>query len=111
MLIKVSELRGAALHWTVAKCEGFTKHAAASLVIMEAYSPSTNWAQGGPILDREEITIDYRDNETLAHKWSDELNDFIKAHAGKKQGLLAAMRCYVASKIGDTIEIPNELLD
>jgi hypothetical protein len=109
MLIKTSNLEGAALDWAVAGCEKFKPHAAASLVIMGEYSPSTNWAQGGPIIEREllEIMYDFGDKSWYATK---HLPDEMVMCYGLTP-LIAAMRCYVASKIGDTIEIPNELLD
>jgi hypothetical protein len=55
MPMKTSELTGAALDWAVAKCEGVlmrwerSTHDEAPL----EYSPSTDWAQGGPIIERE----------------------------------------------------------
>ena len=48
MKIKTAELEGAALDWAVAQYEGYKPHAAASLTIMGAYSPSTKWAHGRP---------------------------------------------------------------
>lgn len=127
--MKISELISPALDWAVAKCEGRLSHDwtystqyghtgvsvalyCSSLAKAHAarFSPSEDWFSGGPIIDREEITIDYRDNETQARKWSNEKNHFIVAYAGKKQGLLAAMRCFVASRLGEEIEIPEELL-
>jgi hypothetical protein len=64
---------------------------------------STDWAQGGPIIDREIISIVEGPNGT----WE----------AGKRPGrfyggptaLISAMRCFVASKLGDTVDIPDDL--
>jgi hypothetical protein len=135
MRIKTSELAGAALDWAVATCEGRTirrdpmgfgvhsseggywiwedQGVAHSTTVYSkigrAYSPSTDWAQGGPILDREEITIDYRDGETQARKWDDTTQEFLSARAARRQGLIAGMRCHVASKLGAEIEVPDEL--
>ena len=117
MKIKTAELDGAALNWAVAVCHYSTN----DLQVMSGniwygrstsgficYRPSDKWEHGGPIIDREEITIDYRDNETRASIWDGE--DFIDARAGKRQGLIAAMRCYVTAKLGDVVEIPDQLL-
>lgn len=51
MKLKTSELTGAALDWAVAKCEG----AVGMNDRLAWYTPSTNWAQGGPIIEREKI--------------------------------------------------------
>ena len=76
------------------------------------FAPSTNWSQGGPIIEREKIELippkDEDDNEWMAvwYKCED-------AEAGIQVGtspIIAAMRCYVASKLGDEVDIPEELL-
>ena len=99
--MKTSELTGAALDWAVAKC-GFVQGTARSLIASEKRY-STDWAQGGPIIEREMIQI----KENGYGYW------FAKIGKGKfmrgPTPLIAAMRCYVASKLGDEIEIPTEL--
>jgi len=117
MKIKSSELTGPALDWAVAKCEG------ASLDTLESYidgmreaddgNYSTDWAQGGPIIEREKITLkcEASAGEELwfAEKWP----DYSKPSSGWGRGfspLIAAMRCYVDSKIGDEVDIPDELM-
>lgn len=105
MRIKTSELTGAALDWAVAKCEGATwavwrfkeQHNDGDM----AYS--TDWAQGGPIIEREELSSlkCYNHNE-----WGC-LNGEVFCEGPTP--LIAAMRCYVASKLGDDIDIPEEL--
>ena len=114
--MKTNELTGAALDWAVAKCEGIGEVDKFGGVWVlrpnephfnEAYTPSTNWAQGGPIIEREKIRLDttwnYEDGQ-----WSARMDSV----GGWWQGdtpLIAAMRCYVASKLGDNINIPEEL--
>lgn len=109
-VVEVSELSGAALDWAVAKCEGFLCDYTynGSLV---AYS--TDWAQGGPIIERESIAVDYSDGqatEKCSPYWcaSSYYSDTLPHSA--ETPLVAAMRCYVASKLGETVEIPNELV-
>ena len=68
--------------------------------------PQANWAQGGPIIERERITIDPFDDFP---NWC----ATIPGHQYRVYGhtpLIAAMRCYVASKLGDEVDIPKELL-
>lgn len=63
-----------------------------------------NWSQGGPIIERERILIEpHSGNQWCAtYKCPDAIYD---GHTP----LIAAMRAYVASKLGDEIEIPEEL--
>jgi len=62
------------------------------------YAPSSNWAQGGPIIDRERIEL--MDDAPIG--WSAAMKP------GYGQGscaLEAAMRAYVNSKFGDDVEL------
>ena len=116
MKIKTSELTGAALDWAVAKCLGnvrlqYDSHE--GLIISNIlgwipYRPSVAWVQGGPIIEREEIQT-YVAN-AVDGKWCDSRQNFIEARDSKRQGLIAAMRCYVASQLGYEIDVPEELL-
>lgn len=104
--MKTSELTGAALDWAVARCENV-------YCFDGTYTPSTNWAQGGPIIDREIDSHERDGNVFQAVKFDEEGNfsifERIGHHAFGPTLLIAAMRCYVASKLGDEVEIPNEL--
>ncbi len=119
MKIKTSELIGAALDWAVAisqkVCIGEPLHSTFALEFKLMHDSgdlqfSTDWAQGGPIIEREEISIEYGraefKSEWIAYKLGlpDEDNP-----QGGPTPLIAAMRCYVASKLGDEVEIPEEL--
>lgn len=131
--MKTSELTGAALDWAVAKCEGaeveYIDDGITKCLLIKPlgrYSPSTNWAQGGPILGREGIEVrkgnplyfpkgnekvDYYEDLWIARKVQEHLPPGMRG-VYEKWGatpLIAAMRCYVASKIGDEVEIPAEL--
>jgi hypothetical protein len=105
MKLKTSELQGAVLDWAVAKCE-------VGDAINEIDDPhfySTDWALAGPIIEREGITV-RRYTDAL---WDASIGrlDYV---ADGPTPLVAAMRCYVASKFGDDlvlfkVEVPNEL--
>ena len=102
--MKTSELIGPALDWAVAKCEGY-----ANDEISDTWNYSTDWAQGGPIIEREEIDIYcYESPKSGCGWWVAEITGK-RAKAKGHTPLIAAMRCYVASKLGDEIEIPEEL--
>ena len=99
--MKTSELTGAALDWAVAKCEGELEH-------WPDIEYSTDWAQGGPIIERERIFV--RPKTTDWRCWIyDGKGEGIKFDQNGSTPLIAAMRCYVASKLGDEVEIPQEI--
>lgn len=80
------------------------------------FSPSTDWAQGGPIIEREGISIRLEGREdmgwyaTVGARGELAFTCLPMADAGGPTPLIAAMRCYVASKLGDEVEIPEELV-
>jgi hypothetical protein len=98
--MKTSELTGAALDWAVAKCEG--KVFDLSPDGYYTYKPSRNWALGGPIIEREGIDI-YQSGV-----WVAEMD--CKHTTEGPTPLIAAMRCYVASKLGDDVTVPDGLV-
>jgi hypothetical protein len=98
--MKTSELSGAALDWAVTKCEGFDHEVTSNEWGMWGWA--TDWAQGGPIIERERIELEHDGFIWWARIKADE------EYFGHTP-LIAAMRCYVASQLGDTIDIPNEL--
>lgn len=116
--MKTSELTRAALNWAVAKCVwpadiGNTVpfHRDGS-----SYAPSTNWAHGGPIIERERIATSPLPNNSwrayapMGTRVLHGLEIFDWQHKGNgPTPLIAAMRCFVASKMGDEIEVPEEL--
>ena len=105
--MKTSELTGAALDWAVAKCEGIN-YVKDDVRFRGAYARkySTDWAQGGPIIEREAISVWARGDEWAAES-------FVPNKQGREEigatPLIAAMRCYVTSKLGDEVELPEEL--
>lgn len=107
--MKTYELTGVSLDWAVAKCEG-KAFAEEGEKFKLAYSPSTVWAQGGPIIERERLELATLDDEFDKDKWASYTEDGRTAMYGTEP-LLAAMRCYVASKLGYTVEVPAELLE
>lgn len=126
MKVKVSELSGAALDWTVAKCEGHTPRFQPHFVTLspitylsdwdtaDEYSPSTDWTLGGPIIDREKLSVGTRHTNDHIY-WDTDVLCWARNSIGGflKYGptpLIAAMRCIVSAKLGDEVEVPDELL-
>ena len=123
MQIKTGELTGAALDWAVAKCVGIplvfkgrkwsTDGAGkrcgpfVASLCWHSYSPSTDWSQGGPIIERENIQVGpIPDIEGwYAYKVWGDMGDYTASTP-----LIAAMRCFVASKLGDEVDVPDDLV-
>jgi len=126
MKVKVSTATGAALNWLVARAEGVVAKVSKTgyLIFVDPttpcgpqgaqYNPSTNWAQGGPIIEREEIELsppftsfDESTGNTTVWGWGAGIHR-VASQMGPTP-LIAAMRCYVASKLGDEVDVPKEL--
>lgn len=116
--MKTNELTGAALDWAVALIEYPEWKEQGYLDVFpydlhfddgEIYAPSTNWAQGGATIEREGITI----LSTESGEWCATIGELYYEDDEPRSPtpLIAAMRCYVASKLGDEVEIPSELTD
>lgn len=113
--MKTSELTGTALDWAVAKCEGkentWGRSALKPYEYYRGVAYSTDWAQGGPIIERIEgfvLKVWLESNregkcQAAIHNYD---GDWI---AFGPTPLIAAMRCYVASKLGDEVDVPEEL--
>lgn len=110
--MKTNQLTGAALDWAVAMCEGHKVNVGFRNLTyipkgkrtLYNYSPSTNWAQGGPIIEIMGMHIS-RTNKTDKEPWAACMTHWIDGETP----LVAAMRCYVAYRLGDEVEIPTEL--
>lgn len=84
---------------------------------LSRYSPSTNWAQGGEIFERENLCVGRKHQADTNYC---EVNDpavdcWARTTAGGYLSygptpLIAAMRCFCRSKLGDEVEIPKELM-
>ena len=108
--MKTAELTGAALDWAVAKAEGKKPSIERNLIWTRGkntpyalFQPSKDWAQGGPIIERERIDVLYEHDL----RWIAVPQKGIESYGPTP--LIAAMRCYVASVLGDTVDIPEEL--
>jgi len=106
--MKTSELTGHALNWAVAEADGCPVKGVNNR--RNYWQPSTDWSQGGPIVERE-VSMLMRTNggDWIAQGSYDFANDTEAKRYYGKTLLEAAMRCYVASKLGDEVEIPTEL--
>ena len=115
--MKTADLLGPALDWAVAQAEGeLARHDADVPVFCFWQSKglncySTDWSQGGPIIERKRISVvDGLDNNIPC--WQADIDPSLSTRPSLELGptpLVAAMRCYVASELGDEVQIPPEL--
>lgn len=64
---------------------------------------STDWSQGGPIIERERIAVQFGPQWTAVH------NRRLGRPSYGPTPLIAAMRCFVTSRLGEELEIPDGL--
>ena len=130
--MKTAELTGVALEYCVIRLEhpqfiwgeDFGIHYASNQIVIpswkepECYSPYSGWAKCGPIIEREGISV----HKNLGGSWRGTIRHTEPhplvphpvlagwTHQHGQTPLIAAMRCYVASKLGDEVKVPDELL-
>ena len=70
---------------------------------------STDWSWGGPLLERENISVGYQGHSgvPLDSLWY--ATNRVDACGFGQKPLTAAMRCF-CSRLGDEVEVPDELL-
>lgn len=127
MIVDVNKAEGVVLDWLVAKALGIKVRPdrdTPTITILDVtagemrdlggtwvWSPTTNWSQAGPIIEANAISLNF-DNDPgyLWAAWTPApLRDEAEAFGYGNAMLIAAMRCYVASELGDQVEVPEEL--
>ena len=122
MKIKTTDLIGPALDWAVAQCEmmredyrdrGLLVHRIGYGQPMPPYS--TDWAQGGPIIEQGCICTYASGACSVTPKnpdyWVAEIlgaDEMITQYGPTP--LIAATRCVVAANLGDEVDVPDELV-
>lgn len=125
--VKTADLIGPALDWAVANAAGWpveikphgqysnasTGHKLkarsyrlwmVSDVDPEECTPSSDWSQGGPLIEKHTSTVTHAAYD--AGWWAHSGN-----HIGEgKTPLIAACRAIVAAKLGDVVGVPTELI-
>jgi len=131
MKIKVSEATKNQLNWMVATIEGgvwmgdwyafpndgsvqfkiarYTKEVAVATLNGCTYSPTTDWSQGGPIFSGARIGATFHPEWEVPNwgAWVTDGDDHQEV-MGETE-LIAKARCYVSSKLGEFVEVPDEL--
>lgn len=145
MKVPVSELSGAALDWAVAISNGFecglidvnrhifgcndshgrqnvighiNNETVSELLHARYYRPSTDWAQGGPLIDSYQVALvpEANDGEVgteSSDRWIAEIYYDGGEHyatGADDSALIAICRAVVGSKLGDVVQVPVELV-
>ena len=128
--MKTIELTGTALDWAVELAKGTSWSDKGYFVFKNPdgttravssrpeWCYSTAWSQGGPIIDMELIKLAAPNwkGGNWAARIREECDDetasgYLVWHCGSgPTALIAAMRCFVAFKLGGEVEIPQEIL-
>ena len=141
MKIQTQSLTGPALDWAVATCEGFVnlhRRALSRYVEMKGYEVPTfvlamdkggpgwvefddldydrDWSRGGPIIEQESIGIQmaYPAEDGKPALWyAAAFATSVKAppRAHGPTPLVAAMRCFILSRLGEEVDVPDILLE
>lgn len=133
--VKTAELEGKALDWAVAMSEGATNLRFDTVASWwftlggedrvlgsgwsdkKGYRPSTDWRYGGPLIERHGVEVFCNLSAEQASRFKDASPDWRACmnlgrseHSYGPTPLIAAMRCLVASKLGEVVTVPQELL-
>lgn len=117
--VRAAELIGPALDWAVAKSTGAEELSVGMdgvSCIYETprggcwtniYSPSTDWSQGGPLIDKCRIGIEQEDQDFHVYAYAPGAG---LAGCFGDTALIAACRTIVAAKLGDVVQVPAGLV-
>jgi Protein of unknown function (DUF2591) len=114
MKIEISETTPLQLDWLVAKCLSLTIGSVSPSGVFTKeqgwFAPTTDPAQAWPIIEREKIWIKFpfmTEGCVEAIHGAFGFPNIVNAFG--PTSLMAAMRCYVVSKVGDEVEVPDGL--
>lgn len=122
MKVKVSEATNIQLNWMVAKAQGieviYHDDGITRCVMQKGvrgqyagwFNPTTDWSQGGPIFSEAGIGAEKAENDcdwVAMRRYTLQRDD---AYWCGPTELIAKARCFVAFKLGEEVEIPEELI-
>jgi hypothetical protein len=135
MKITPDKMDKLALDWAVGQCEKRKLYLAKSKRLMTAnygafnhrhgapwYEPSSNWLQGGRIIQSNRITLDITDtayddktDECIKLRTPEWWSSIGEVTARGSTPLIAAMRCYVANRLTQAglteVELPPDIAE
>jgi len=132
MKIETKDLQGSALDWAVAKAEAVNVNISKTGFVVyldgtctgptgAVYNPSVNWILSGPIIERELLQVSpHFESSSDENEWKgawcwkayvlgpNNLDD--NHEQSGRTPLIAAMRCYVSIKLGNSVNVPDNLV-
>jgi hypothetical protein len=122
--MRVAELTGSQLDRWVARANGWTfgpphkihefdvwrdaEGKITGTIPAQAYEPSKNWDQGGPILEQISRIRIHRNGDSYAVQTFLDVGGALPIYGYGETILIAAMRCYVTSKFGSEVQEGSE---
>lgn len=121
--VKTADLSGEALGWAVGKTEGldvyleppgyngvpwrvFARYGGEAIEHIKRFNPWEDWALGGTLIAKYRIGFGLYSDSFFAVTGLDD----IPGDADGSTHLIAACRAVVAAKLGDTVQVPKELM-
>jgi hypothetical protein len=113
---KTAELRGLSLRWAVASVTQSEMPSPAQFKFWGSFNPDINWLHGGPLIEKFKVALFWHDKYNHGHGMfeADCSDNFVYAGADDAIGetaLVAICRAIVMAKLGDEVEIPDELCE
>ena len=138
--VKTAELAGPALDWAVAEAEGIQRFVMGNdwpgnsavddaadrdrvvicnligrLVVArggwsDEWKPSASWTQGGPLIEKYLIAFCVEHEDVILAVLCDDYGMYVSGWRQGETHLIAACRAVVASKLGDTVQVPAALI-
>lgn len=117
--VKTADLAGEALGWAVGKAEGldvypeppgyngvpwrvFARCQGEAIVHTKRYNPWEDWALAGALVDKHRVCLDFK-----CGLWSALSDEWV---VGCPTPPIAICRAVVAAKLGDTVQVPKDLM-
>ena len=124
--VKTADLAGEALGWAVGKAEGvdlqlappgyngvpwrvFARYQGQAIEHTKRFNPWEDWAVGGPLIEKRMVSLHCpQSTDDVWAGWViTDKGEFCQAG---DSALIAACRAIVAAKLGDTVQVPKELM-
>lgn len=117
--VRTADLAGEALGWAVGKAEGldlqlvppgyngvpwrvFAQYQGQAIKHTKRYNPWEDWALAGALVDKYRVCLDFK-----CGLWSALGDEWV---AGCHTPPIAICRAVVTTKLGDTVQVPKELM-
>lgn len=117
--VKTTELIGPALNYATAIADGWDMLREFDRIAIKDYSPSEDWAQGGPLIEKYHVQTSFNgcgfSRSPTGEHWCayacKDSGEELRPSGSGPTPLIAACRAIVAAKIGDVVSVPVELLE